>query len=338
MADCASSIAAAEVVGDPTPLLIHLAGEFAERIAGLWPAPHAEIVTAPAARRHLICLWLSFDRTGPGADLILDLPLRRILPTVIANSPPGLVGVLGRLGEVAWSGLDYRLLIDRMGEPATAKILRHSRLVTPGQVQRLSLLPPSMIAAGVGRLALDGDRAILLTEAFDAIRRNQGDTAATDAATRWGRIAGLKAVFDAALHDLNSEVPAPPFPGTQRLKPLASKADLRDAAARYHNCLRNMIPYASDGDYAYYEWLDAPGAALELNRDRLFGWRLSQARLDRNRTVPQSMRDEIIAELRGLGVHVGRSAWDIENALRRANRGDFRLQGTEAVIEELFTD
>ncbi len=338
MADCASSVAAAHVVGDPTPLLVHLAGEFAERIAGLWFAPHAEIVTAPAARRHLICLWLTFDRSGPGADLVLDLPLRRILPAVLTSPPPGLVGLLGRLGEVAWSALDYRLLIDRMGEPATAKILRHSRLVTQGQVRRLGLLPPPMIAAGVGKLALEGDRAMLLTEAFEAILGLQGDVIATEAATRWGQAGSLKAVFDAALHDLNPEIPAPPFPGTPRLRPLASKADLRDAAARYHNCLRNMIPYASEGDYAYYEWLGAPGAVLELHRDRLFGWRLSQARLDRNRTVPEPLREEIMAELRGLGVHIGRSAWDIENALRRAARPGFSLQGTQAVIEDLFTD
>ena len=35
-----------------TPLLAFIAGDFADAVAQLWPAPHADFFALPAARRH----------------------------------------------------------------------------------------------------------------------------------------------------------------------------------------------------------------------------------------------------------------------------------------------
>jgi hypothetical protein len=95
--------------GEPTPLLTHLAGEFAPRIAALWPAPHAAFVTAAAERRHLVCLALVFcvDDALSSPDDLLNKGLTEAIRLVAPHAPAGLRRALGRLGEVAWSADDY---------------------------------------------------------------------------------------------------------------------------------------------------------------------------------------------------------------------------------------
>src|SRR6476620_8680911 len=101
----------------PTPLLSHLAGEFAPVIAKLCPRPHEAFLTAPTARRHLLCLAVMLDKAEPIlADHILFGTLRRAIREVIATPPPGLEGALGKLGEAAWPADDYRLLLARLAD------------------------------------------------------------------------------------------------------------------------------------------------------------------------------------------------------------------------------
>jgi hypothetical protein len=60
---------------------------------------------------------------------------------------------------------------------------------------------------------------------------------------------------------------------------------------------------------------------IEIYRDRLFGWCLSQARCVDNQSPPQPVQDEISFALRQLGVHVGRDAGELSAAISRAARG-----------------
>ncbi len=58
-----------------------------------------------------------------------------------------------------------------------------------------------------------------------------------------------------------------------------------------------------------------PGLVLEIFRDRLHGWALSQARLAGNKPVPEPLREEIVRELRSMGVTVDRTLWHLDDAL-----------------------
>lgn len=323
---------------DPSPLLQHLAPAFASAIAALWPSPHEQILTASAARRHLVCLWLDRGRPAVGVDLILALPTRRLLPRILPNPPAGMAAALGKLGEVAWQPADYGLLIDRLNEPEAAKVLRHAQAISPAQVRRLSLLPPALVAARVGRLALDEDRAVLIGEALSAIERGQGADAAAAAAARWGQAKSIKALFRVAEADIEPPVAAPPFPGSPRLTALASKEALHEAGIRFRNCLGDMVPYASEGSSAYYIWGGPPEVAVEIARDRIFGWRLAQAKLPRNEPVPQQVRNEIVEELREWGVHCGRDAWSLCRELHRAQTMRFSREQVDLWLNEVFGD
>jgi hypothetical protein len=328
-------------VGEPSPLLHHLAGEFAPRVAGFWRAPHAAFLTAPAERRHLVCLALAL--TGD-ADLpcepnaLLELSFGAAIAAAVPAAPDGLKRALARLGETAWTAEDYLRLIRVLALGVQAKSVRHAALIAPDQVRALIELPQPLLKARVGGFGLGTAQARLLSEAYAIVARNQGEVGAAEAVLRWSGAKSAKALFEAVQDDLSPELPAPPFVGTARLKPLTTKAAIREAAARFRNCLRTRIPHAARGEAAYYEWTEAPGAVVEIWRDHVYGWRLDEARLARNANVPKPVQEAISAELRGMGVHVGRTSWSLERALGWAHQPEFRLDEPDADVAGLYGD
>ncbi len=113
---------------------------------------------------------------------------------------------------------------------------------------------------------------------------------------------------------------------------------MREAAVRYRNCLRGEVGDAVAGSSIYYEWTAAPGAIVEVIKDRVFGWRLHEARLADNAAVPEPVRGKIVGALRDIGVHVGRAGWDLDRDLARAARLDFKLTPEANLVSEQFGD
>ena len=322
-----------------SPLLTHLAGDFAPAIAALWPEPHAPFLMATAARRHLLCLALAEAGSGPvAARAILEQPPKQAVRAALSDPPLGLCRALGRLGEQAWTEAEYAGLLRLLTLRGSAKLLRHSHAIDRGRVRALARLPDRLLDKGTALLLADETSASLLAEAFDGLLRRDGQAAAETMAARWNQTPNLAALADAVRLDLEPEPPAPPFAGTERLRPLADKAAILDAAARYRNCLRDQIHWATNGDSAFYEWLGDPSVVLEITRDRLHGWRLDQARLADNKPVPPEVREPLMDALRDMGVHVGRSLWDLSNALRRLGQAPTPPQPVEEVVAALFEE
>lgn len=323
-----------------SPLLRLIAPDYADTLATLWPAPHTPFLTAPAARRHLVCLMLAIEPAGPApleVSRLLEEPLRKAVRLVLDLAPEGLRRALEHLGEIAWTPADYRVLLALLTEPAAAKRLRHAAAITPDEVRTLDALPPAVRIHGGGPMRMGPAQAVLLAEAHAALSRRLSPAVLTERIAAWARAPDTKALFALVAEDFRLDPPAPPHPGTERLRPLADAAAIRDAARRYRNCLENYIDDALDRRSAIYEWLPAPGAVIELTPDGIFGWRLDQARLRSNKAVDEPTREAIVGELRGMGLHVGRSAWQIRNALDRAAAPDFKLEPVDAAIAEYFT-
>lgn len=327
-------------VGVATPLLEHLAGEFAPRVAGLWPSPHADFVTAPAERRHLVCLALASARgvsLGVRHDALLDLSLKQAVARAVPDAPDGLRRALPRLGERAWAGEDYlRLLyLLRLGTTG-AKEIRHAEVLKVEQVRALAVLPTALLTARVGGFGLSADQARILAEAFALVAARDGHEAAGAIAFRWSGARDAEGLFDMVSDDVLPPLPAPPFPETARLRPLVTKPAIREAAARYRNCLRSRIVAVADGDVAIYEWVGGSPVVIEIGRDAIYGWRLVEAKGPRNAAVPEARRGPIVEELRRIGVHVGRGAWDLRNELERARAPGYVYEGPEADVQWLF--
>lgn len=325
-----------------SPLLRLIAPSYADVLAALWPAPHTAFVTAPAARRHLVCLMLAAEPNGgPPIDVtrLMDLPLRKAIRVALEDAAPdGLRRALERLGEIAWAPEDYRALVQMLADPAPAKTLRHAATITPDLVRALSALPRDLREVGGVALRVTPAQAALLAEAHAVLAKRLTPDLLAQRVAAWGHVPTPKALFTLVAEDFRRELPPPPHPGTERLRPLETAAAIRDAARRYRNCLANYVDYAVDRQSAIYEWLPAPGAVVELTPDTFFGWRLDQARLENNKSVDEATREAIVAELRGMGVHVGRSAWQIRRALERAASPKFELETVDAAIADYFTD
>jgi hypothetical protein len=334
-------VAAPAVRGEPSPLLRHLAGEHAPRVAGLWPAPHGPFIGASADRRHLVCLALShpderIDREA--ADGFLRDALRRAVGMLGPDTPAGLARALAHMGEVAWTADDYRRLEAALRVDALAARLRHAKLITPDSLRVLDALPPALHGIGLGGESLSGAQAQVLAEAFEALRRRDGEAVALDQARAWAAGSSLKDVFTRAEASLEADPAAPPFPGTDALRGLSTRAALLDAAGRYRNCLATYQSSAALGTCALYEWTGEPGAVVQIIRDVLFGWRLQQARIANNQPVPLETRAAINAELESWGVHVGYGVWDLQNALSQAYLDTFERQTVEACVAEYYGD
>jgi len=324
-----------------SPLLRLIAPAYADVLAALWPAPHTPFVTAPTARRHLICLMLATE-TGRGAaadvDLLLAASLRKAVRLVLDPVPEGLARALERLGEIAWAPEDYRVLIALLADPKPAKTLRHAERIDPIQVRTLGALPRPLRDAGGAAVRVGAAQAKLLAEAHALLARRLPEAVLAERIAAWTRAPNAKALFNLVADDFRRELPKPPHPGTEHLRPLETVAAIRDAARRYRNCLANYVDAAVDRRCAIYEWLPEPGAVIELTPDPYFGWRLDQARLENNKSVDAATRAAIVDELRGMGVHVGRSAWQIRHALERAGSPNFELESEDAAIADYFTD
>lgn len=322
---------------EPTSLLTLVAGEFALQVARLWPSPHTEFVTATASRRHLVCLAFTLGRDVAALrEVLLDGRLKAAVAAVVGERTPGLLRAIERLGDVAWPAEAYRRLLALLADPKAAKALRHVEVIDLDFVQRLGALPAPMADAVQLALALDAEQVGLVHEAHEVLRFRLGEADAAEVVSSWSRFETPKALFAAVRADLCPEPPPPPHEGTARLKPLASKAALRDAARRYRNCLVDQIPYAASGWSAYYEWTGHPGAVVEITRDHIFGWRLEQARLAGNEPTPEAIRDEIASELALMGVHVGRGGWELERALNQFDGHRYPVRPVEAAVAEAF--
>lgn len=324
-----------------SPLLRLIAPAYADVLAALWPAPHTPFVTAPTARRHLICLMLATTSEGRAAidvDLLLEAPLRKAVRLVLDPAPEGLARALERLGEIAWAPEDYRVLVALLADPKPAKTLRHADRIDPMQVRTLGALPRPLRDAGGAAVRVSAAQAKLLAEAHALLARRLPEAVLAERIAVWTRAPTAKTLFNLVADDFRRELPKPPHPGTEHLRPLESVAAIRDAARRYRNCLANYVDAAVDRRCAIYEWLPAPGAVIELTPDTYFGWRLDQARLENNKSVDDATRGAIVEELRGMGIHVGRSAWQIRHALERAGSPGFELESVDAAIADYFTD
>lgn len=322
---------------EPSSLLRLVAGEFAPALAKVWPDPHAGFLASGVARRHLACLALALGRDlAPIADVVLEGRIRQALQAALDGAPPGLERALTRLGDTAWTAEGYRRLLDLLAEPQTAKILRHAEAIEPGPVTRLGLLPPAMDRSRVLAQLITDDAARAVCEAAGAIACRSGGAVAQAATMRWAELETEAALFEAVREDLYPEPPLPPFPGTERLKPLATKAAMREAAKRYDNCLATRVTNAVGGFSAFYEWTGGDGAVVEIGRDAIFGWRLKETRGPRNAVLDKDARAELVGDLTAMGVYVGRSGWQLERALSADTGRTWRLPFVEEDLADVF--
>ena len=297
-----------------TPLLVFIAGGFADAVAQLWPAPHAEFFALPAARRHAAAIALADQATrriGPGElRRLIEYQRDAIVAEALAgDQAQGLMRALAKAGETLWEPHDYVVFLRLLAEPMANEVLRHLDVVRPVAFAPLAELPPALRSAAVVRSLPTRAAAADLARAFAiAVRMRQPDASAR-LARRWGSGGDTRAVFQRAQEDLTPDAfrmvdhaPALPSPFTR----VVNRKQLEALALEFQNCLADHAARIADGRMAVYAWRADVAAAIALNWDAA-GWRLAEAKAPRNIDLEESQLRELVRILDAAGVRTGPS-------------------------------
>jgi hypothetical protein len=304
----------------PSPLLTHLAGPHAERIARVWPAPHLEFLALPASRRHIaaIALWrVRPDEAATVRGLIDRAPLRDVLAYAVRNAPRGLPRALSRLGEALWPHHAYDRLLSLLGEPAANLVLRHVDAITPSLLERLDVLPEALRTARIAANIETVEAARALAEAFAAARWINPKRQERDLVAAWGRASGPEALLRAGLEVLKPDRFGGMTNAPEMAKPyrrIASRALLEETALRFRNCAAGYVWETGADEMALYIWEADVPALIALKRD-IGGWRLAEALGIDNSVLTDDALAILVADFTRAGVRAGPPVRSIEDRL-----------------------
>lgn len=298
----------------PASVLAAVAGAQTPWIKELWPDP-AALFRVDDARRQL---WFAV-----GAQLALR-PERAEVPAAPAElaawlesarageilrrtglgAPPGWRRALGRLGPFAFKqAANYLALFDLLAEGGPGgSILRHATEVTERLIAALAALEPNLRQPKLIEALITTNDARLWMWRLNRVRVSAPEAAAAiEAAVRDGAMP-VYLLLETEGPAINAPLPPPPWPGTERLRPLATAAAMIDAGKRYNNCLLHQIDNVREERHFYYELDGEPGMIVELERDAPYGWKVDSARLRRNRQPSAEAMRRLAAELEGTEV------------------------------------
>ncbi len=308
-----------------SPLLRFIAGEFADAIARVWRAPHAEFFALPAARRHVAAIALAgLARRAAGEG-----ELRRLLEFardadvaghVAGPLAQGFMRALAKAGEVLWSQEDYVVFLDLLADPMANEVLRHMDAVRPDAFAPLAALPAVLRAAPIVRVLASRDAAIDLALAFRLAVRMREPEAAGRLAQRWGAGGDARAVFRRAQEDLTPDAFRPPLPAPRLASaflPVVTRKSLEATALDFRNCLVDHAARIAEGRMAVFVWRPDPAwpaAAVSLNQDAA-GWRLSEAKAGDNADLDEDQLRLLVHEVSAADVRTGPSVQSLVSRL-----------------------
>lgn len=305
-----------------SPLLAFIAGDLAEIVARVWPAPHGEFFALPAARRHaaaIVLAGLSRREAAPGEvrRLVEFSRDAAVAETLAGDLAPGLMRALAKAGEVLWRRAEYEVFLELLADPMANEVLRHLDEVRPAAFAPIAALPPVLRVASVVRVLPSEAAASDLARAFQlAVRMRQPDASAR-IARRWGAGGDMHAVFRRAQEDLTPDAFRGPDPAPALQAPfmrVTSRKQLEAAALEFRNCLADHAARIAEGRMAVYAWRVEPAAAVALNWDAA-GWRLAEAKAADNADLDEFQLRELARILARHCVRTGPSVQSVSHRL-----------------------
>ncbi len=326
-----------------TPLLAFIAGEFADAVARVWPAPHGEFFALPAARRHAAAILLS----GHAACELPPSRLRHLVEfqrdVLVADAIAGvhyigLMRALSKAGEQLWRVADYATFMELRAEPMANEALRHLDDVRPAAFAPIAALPPALRSAPVVRVLPSEAAAMDLARAFSIAVRMRSPDAAARLARRWGSGGAANALFRRAIEDLTPDAfrpadPAPVLP--EPFKRVMLRKQLESLALEFRNCLADHAQRIAEGRMAVYVWRGEVSAAVALNWD-VAGWRLSEAKAVDNVDLDEPVLRELVRIVEAAGARTGPSVQTLVSRLDDwANGTTYCHQPGPGFVEQL---
>lgn len=313
---------APERAGAATPLLRFIAGDFADAVAHVWRAPHAEFFALPAARRHAAAIALAgLGKTAPGPG-----ELRRLVEfardadvaaVVAGDRGTGLMRALSKAGETLWGVEDYHTFLDLLGDGMANEVLRHMDEVRPDRFAPLAALPTALRVTPIVRVLASEMAARDLALAFHVALQARGEGAGPRIARRWASGGDVRAVFSRAMEDLVPEAfrpvePAPRMPDD--FVRIVSRKQLEQIALEFRNCLAEHAVRIAEGRMAVFVWRESVPAAVALSWDAA-GWRLAEAKAADNADLGEARLRALADILAARRVRMGPSVQTLTSRL-----------------------
>ncbi len=304
----------------PTPLLAFLAGEHADAIARVWPAPHADFIALPAARRHLAAMALSRLVAGDHAHarrLIEGAPARDVIAFAFRHPPRGLARALSRLGEPLWTEGAYAALMLALRDPDSAQVLAHAEAIDIALLAKLHALAAPLRKPRIVALLPNANAAATLTEAFVLARRINPRRPERDVVLAWSRAQDVARLTETARLALTPDRfgEAAPAPAMARpYRAIVSRTALEAEALRFRNCIASYVWDIGADQMAVYVREGEPAAMIALKRD-VGGWRLAEALGFENLPLADDVLTAIAADFAAQGVRIGQPMRAIEDRL-----------------------
>ncbi|MBB34452.1 MAG: hypothetical protein CME88_13935 [Hirschia sp.] len=283
----------------------------AERIAQVWPSPHAAFFELDAPRRNV--LRLAARRAMLDVDLARQAEgwaLRRLVDALIPDAPDGLAEALRKLGDQSINMATLKALVEILSDDG-AKALRHCQRLNARIVQVLKALPKSLRRPRILALVETPNAAQLVTAGLNLyVKHGKAGGDEYRMAQRLERARSLQNLFRMLVEEIGIEVLSPaPIPGTSWLRPIDTSARIRDAALRFRNCLETRIGWMLKGHAAYYEVLGNEPAIVELLRHPQQGWMLGEALGHANTPLSADLRQQIRTYVTQQGAITKRTAF-----------------------------
>ena len=313
---------APERAGSANPLLRFIAGDFADAIAHVWRAPHAEFFALPAARRHAAAIGLAglaLHAPAPG-ELRRMIEFARDADVAVAIAgplAPGLMRALAKGGETLWGVEDYHTFLGLLDDPMANEVLRHMETVRPATFGPLSELPPALRVAPIVRVLTGLSAASDLALAFTLAVGVRGAEVGPRIARRWASGGDARAVFHRAMEDLVPDAFRPADPAPRLGAPftrIANRKQLEQVALEFRNCLADHAVRIAEGRMAVFVWGGQVPAAIALNWD-VAGWRLAEAKAADNVDLDDVTLRELVGVLSVHGVRTGPSVQTLTSRL-----------------------
>ena len=305
-----------------TPLLAFIAGDFADAVAQLWPAPHGEFFALPAARRHAAAILLAglASQSLPHSEIRRLVEYQRdalVAEALAGDLATGLMRMLSKAGEILWRREHYVTFVQLMADPMASEVLRHLDDVRPDVFAPIAALPSALRMATIVRVVPSVGAAVDLGRAFHlAVMMREPDSGAR-LARRWGAGGETRAVFMRAYEDMTPEVFRAAGPQPVLDPPfvrIANRKQLEDVAREFRNCLADHGGRIAEGKMVAYVWRAEPLAAIALSRDAA-GWRLCEAKAPDNVDLDERFLRELVSRLQRVGVRSGPSVQAVMSRL-----------------------
>ncbi len=305
-----------------TPLLAFIAGDFADAVAQLWPAPHGEFFALPAARRHAVAIALAglVGQPVPPGDIRRLVEYQRdtiVAETLAGDLATGLMRTLSKAGEILWRREHYATFVQLLADPMANEVLRHLDSVRPEVFAPIAALPPALRMATIVRVVPSVAAAADLARAFHLSVMMREPDAGARIARRWGSGGDTRAVFMRAYEDLTPEVfrAVDPLPVLDApFVRITNRKQLEEVAREFRNCLAEHGGRIAEGKMAAYVWRAEPLAAIAFNRDAA-GWRLCEAKAPDNVDLDERFLRELASRLQRIGVRTGPSVHSVMSRL-----------------------